>query len=135
MPTTISGTTGVDNVAPDSINFEDLKNTLFNGLLGVNGYIKIPVNDQGVVRDLIVQWVTGVSATAGSVTGGNQVLTFPIDFPNGIFFMVGDITQTSGARMYATTQFSSLSQGIVHYTNPSSSGSATGTPRLIAFGY
>lgn len=76
MPTTISGAAGVNNVAPDSINFEDFKTTLFNGLLSGNGYIKIPVNDQGVERELIVQW--GYVPVSSSTTS----VVWPIEFPN-----------------------------------------------------
>lgn len=94
MPTTITGASGVNQVAPNSIDFVDLKNTLFNGLLGNNGYIKIPVNDQGVNRELVVQWGTGTTVAGNN---GKLAVTFPTPFPNAVLAITGSHRGAGGA--------------------------------------
>lgn len=86
MPTTITGTAGVNQVAPNSVDFADLKNTLFNGLLAPSGYIKIPVNDSGITKELIVQW--GIVTTSSSAS---TTVTYPTPFPTAARSVVGTV--------------------------------------------
>lgn len=128
MPTTISGASGVNNVAPNSVNFEDLKTTLFNGLLGLSGYIKIPVNDQGVEREVIVQWgsrTSGVTATG--------VVLFPIPFPNACLNVSITDQALSQANVSATGVNASLTT--TQFTFYAASSIEGGNFFWIAIGY
>lgn len=129
MPTTITGADGVNQVAPNSIDFVDLKNTLFNGLLGNNGYIKIPVNNQGVNRELIVQWGVITTSAAGSTT-----FSWPINFPNAVFS--GVITgHVSGGSIYVSSIHNMTLTGFNASTRSNAGANTSEVCCYIAIGY
>lgn len=129
MPTTISGTTGVDQVKDDAISFTDLA-AAFGGSnvsLNANGHFKLP-------NGLILQW--GRTAAIGQV---ETTVTLPTPFTTAIFAVVfGQVSIGTGEsavdRPYWDEAASTLSQIVIG--RDSDGGVAGSIPiTYIAVGY
>lgn len=80
MPTAISGTAGVNKVAPNTVELNDFATVLFNGINSSDGQIKVPFYADGVWRELIIKWGTITSLAATSTP-----FTFSPAFPTACF--------------------------------------------------
>ena len=98
-----------------------------------NDYIRIP----DVPGGLIIQWAEGVNSSIGAGGLTTQQVSLPITFPNSVVksFIttkyVGGVTTTASEAPSGTT----TSSIAVNMHNPVPTGTGTGRPVVLSFGY
>lgn len=95
MPTTISGTSGVDKIQDGVIQTSDLDGAIITNSLGVSGWQKI-------IGGLIIQF--GTATAASSAAGTSTTVTLPTPFPTSCVCVIATNTgAASGNSTYNTT--------------------------------
>lgn len=83
-----AGTTPDDSI--DEVGASQYYDSLINVIKSqtsgsiTNGNIRIPFNDGGTMRTLIIQWGFVSKVSAGSKTFNTSAVTFPVTFPNAL---------------------------------------------------
>lgn len=77
--------------------------TSLNGVIDKNGYISIPVNIAGVIKNLLIQW------GSGQINAHTGVVTFPTPYPTTPFIVIpakiADNNRYINAANYTKTGF------------------------------
>ena len=123
---------------------ESAKLPAAEGVLGVNGWLKLPLSQK---RDLIIQWGrfsidyagehSSYSVVGGSVNRYSGSASFPIPFPNSLFFVnssSSDVINSYISSVYSYTL--NIFQWSYHSTSAyTSNGGGRGSISWIAIGY